>query len=219
MLRYLKKWGKGQQGQAMAEFALVFPIMVIILVASLEFGWYYLNYNAVNQYARDTLVCVPEPQGNLVWEGGDWKDIKVSKPSWMTAEDLTVLYSDTYDGWIAFDDQASHFYPTFNYNVSQITTILNKNQMKLNSVRGGWLVSAMALKRPMTGMRPEEEQRYAGARTYRYADIEVEVSYTFHPLTALGEMFFCKDGQDTCEIVVKERAEIEMGQNLNTGGT
>lgn len=203
----------------MAEFALVLPVMVIILVACLEFGWYYLNYNAVNQYVRDTLSCVPEPQGNLVWEGGDWKDIKTSNPSWMTAEDLTTMGTATYDGWIAFDDQASTFYPAFNYNVSKITTILNKDNIQLNSVRGGWLVSAMARKRPMTGMRPEEEQRYAQPRMYRYADIQVEVSYTFHPLTALGQMFFCTDGNDTCEMVVKERAEIDMGQSLNMGGT
>lgn len=203
----------------MAEFALVLPVMVIFLIASLEFGWYFLNYNAVTQYTRDTFSCVPSPQGELYWEGGDWKDITVSTPSWMTPEDLTARYSTTYDGWIAFDDEAAYFYPAFEQNVRGIPTILNKDQITVSSVRGGWLVAAMARNRPMTGMRPEDEQVYAQARVFMYADIEVEVSYTFRPLTALGQMLFCKEGEETCQLVVKDRAEVDMGQNLNVGGT
>lgn len=219
MLKYLKKWGRAQQGQTLAEFALVFPILMVFLLACLEFGWYFLNYNAVTQYTTDTLSCVPQPVGRLDWEYGEWKDTSVSTPSWMTAEDVAAGYHTAYKGWIAFEDKASYFHPTFEQNVSKISTLLNQEQIEISSVRGGWLATPMGQYRPMSGMRPTEEQRYARVSVYRYADIEVEVTYTFRPLTAMGEMFFCKDGEDTCQMVVKERAEIDMGQSLNMWGS
>jgi Flp pilus assembly protein TadG len=42
------------RGQALAEFAIVFPIMFLIVAAIIQFGIFFWAQNTLNQVARDT---------------------------------------------------------------------------------------------------------------------------------------------------------------------
>ena len=48
-MRYLKK----ENGQAMVEFALVLPIMILILCGIIDFGWLFSNTIVVNNACRE----------------------------------------------------------------------------------------------------------------------------------------------------------------------
>lgn len=202
----------------MAEFALVFPVLVMVILACMEFGWYFLNYYAVSQYNKAALKCIPWPRGDKQTEIDLWGDTSVSKPSWMTAEDVASGYSKAYDGWVAFDDEPEYFYPTFEENMRGVPTLLDRERIQ-TTVEGGWLANAMGLYRPkQQGVVPSEDDIYANESVYMYADVKIEVSYTFRPLTPLGIMFFCADGADSCQMVVEERAERTFEQSLNIWG-
>lgn len=49
----LKKLKKSQCGQAMVEFALVLPILLILVGGIIDFGWLYYNKIALNNAARE----------------------------------------------------------------------------------------------------------------------------------------------------------------------
>lgn len=216
MRNRIKKWKHGQQGQAMVEFVLVLPVLMMFVFGALDFGWYFLTRNAVSQYARSAVECVPSPEAS--WEGEDWKKFTdLPNPSWMTYEERAIWEQGKYDGWIAFDDRYSYFNTNFNANLQRVATVLKEDDLDV-SVRGGWLVAVMAEFRPQMNMLPDEDASLATPREYRYADVEVEVTYQFRPLTFVGEMFFCRDGSQTCTIVEKYREEISLGQALNIAG-
>ncbi len=44
---------RGEDGQAMLEFALVLPIFLLILCGILDFGWLYYNQLALNNICRE----------------------------------------------------------------------------------------------------------------------------------------------------------------------
>lgn len=49
----LKKLKKSQCGQAMVEFALALPILLILVGGIIDFGWLYYNKIALNNAARE----------------------------------------------------------------------------------------------------------------------------------------------------------------------
>lgn len=53
MLKQLKKLKKRESGQAMVEFALVLPILLLLLCGIVDFGWIFYNQLAVNSAARE----------------------------------------------------------------------------------------------------------------------------------------------------------------------
>ena len=50
MKRFLRK---GEEGQAMLEFALVLPIFLLILCGIIDFGWMFYNQLALNNISRE----------------------------------------------------------------------------------------------------------------------------------------------------------------------
>lgn len=57
---HLKKLIKSEKGQAMVEFALVLPILLLILLGTIDVGWLFYNQLSVDNAAREAAreVCV-----------------------------------------------------------------------------------------------------------------------------------------------------------------
>jgi len=49
----LKKLKNNRRGQAMVEFALVLPILLLLLCGIIDFGWLYYNQITLNNAARE----------------------------------------------------------------------------------------------------------------------------------------------------------------------
>jgi hypothetical protein len=50
----LKKFAKNEKGQAMVEFALITPLLILLLCGIIDFGWIYGNQILMNNAGRDT---------------------------------------------------------------------------------------------------------------------------------------------------------------------
>ena len=48
-----RKIRKSEKGQALVEFALVLPILLIVLCGIIDFGWLYYNQITLNNAARE----------------------------------------------------------------------------------------------------------------------------------------------------------------------
>ena len=59
MLKYkIKKKIKSEEGQAMVEFALVLPLLLLILCGILDFGWLFYNQFNVDNTARQAARTI-----------------------------------------------------------------------------------------------------------------------------------------------------------------
>ena len=78
-------------GQAILEFALVLPVLILIIMACIEYGWYFTSRYELGTYSREIGYNIKEPF-NLYWKHEtaprDWVDSsKNRKPSWLTADE------------------------------------------------------------------------------------------------------------------------------------
>ena len=48
-----KLFRRGEDGQAMVEFALILPILLLILCGIIDFGWLFYNQLALNNICRE----------------------------------------------------------------------------------------------------------------------------------------------------------------------
>jgi Flp pilus assembly protein TadG len=48
-----RKWSKSERGQSMVEFALVLPILLLLLCGIIDFGWLYYNQVMLSNAARE----------------------------------------------------------------------------------------------------------------------------------------------------------------------
>jgi Flp pilus assembly protein TadG len=99
-----------EQGQAMVEFALVLPILVLLLFSVIQLGMVYKNYlaltDAVRAGARKAAVArlSGDPQGTAVSAvDAAATDLNASKlavqvdSTWQQGQDVTVSASYPYD--------------------------------------------------------------------------------------------------------------------------
>ncbi|NLP48073.1 MAG: pilus assembly protein [Clostridiales bacterium] len=49
----MKKFFKSEKGQSFIEFALVLPILLILVGGIIDFGWFFYNQSALNNSARE----------------------------------------------------------------------------------------------------------------------------------------------------------------------
>jgi len=49
----LKRFLKNEDGQSLVEFALVLPVLLLLLCAIIDFGWLYYNQITLNNAARE----------------------------------------------------------------------------------------------------------------------------------------------------------------------
>jgi len=64
-----RKLRRSEKGQAMVEFALVLPILLLILCGILDFGWLYFNQLTLNNAAREGARYAAIHYSS----GGDWQ--------------------------------------------------------------------------------------------------------------------------------------------------
>jgi hypothetical protein len=50
----LKKFTRNEKGQAMVEFALITPLLILLLCGIIDFGWIFGNQLILNNASRDT---------------------------------------------------------------------------------------------------------------------------------------------------------------------
>mgnify|MGYP000113876546 CR=1 FL=1 len=54
-------------GQAILEFALVLPVLILIIMACIEYGWYFTSRYELGTYSREIGYNIKEPF-NLYWK-------------------------------------------------------------------------------------------------------------------------------------------------------
>ncbi|SHE87973.1 TadE/TadG family type IV pilus assembly protein [Desulforamulus putei] len=87
MFVYLKKLRKNQQGQTLVELALILPILVILLMCTIEFGRIFFTYLTVTHASREAA------RATVIYTGKDDAFIKQKvqeSASWLNAGKLVV---------------------------------------------------------------------------------------------------------------------------------
>jgi Flp pilus assembly protein TadG len=116
-----KKRTNNEQGQTMTEFALVLPILVVLLFGIIQFGIAFNNYvtltDAVRAGARKAAVSrnASDPAGTcraqVLGAAGSLDTTELAKnlscsSSWAPGSDVTVSADYPYDislmGWVVF---------------------------------------------------------------------------------------------------------------------
>jgi Flp pilus assembly protein TadG len=67
-MRCLRKWIKGTRGQALVEFALILPLLILILMGIIEFGRLWMTMITLSGAAREGArwAAVTAPDHGLV---------------------------------------------------------------------------------------------------------------------------------------------------------
>jgi Flp pilus assembly protein TadG len=104
MARLRHRFGDSEDGQALVEFALVLPLLALILFAIIQFGIAFNNYlaltDAVRAGAREAAVSRAAPDPTAQAEDAvrdaaanlDQDDLTVTVTStWVRGEDVRVL--------------------------------------------------------------------------------------------------------------------------------
>jgi TadE-like protein len=64
-MRRARRRGNSESGQDVVEFALILPVLVLLLLGIIEFGWLIFTYNTVAHAAREgARAGVPFLHGN-----------------------------------------------------------------------------------------------------------------------------------------------------------
>ena len=140
MKKRLRKKGKGEDGQAMVEFALILPIFLLILCGIIDFGWLFYNQlslnNACREGARYAVVNTAEGNGTqaiinhienatttVFANDGVRIDVEYTTPSDPTAGDVTV----------SMEADISFFTPVLSTVLGSERTITSTVVMKVES--------------------------------------------------------------------------------------
>lgn len=222
--------GEEEQGQAMVEFVLVLPILLLIIMACMEFGWYYTSRYSLGQYSREVGYNVQTPS-LLVWyhttAPRGWMDESSGqKPSWLSAREKQSWSFDEYDGWFAFSEPAesemigrNYYYygldseAWFKSRLNLIETILDDTEITYQ-IRGGWYIKAEAKDMPRGGGSGWEEARVTERSEYYYVDVTVDTTYHYYPLTFVGKMIFCDPGEEYATLRDKSRYTYALPPGL-----
>lgn len=87
MIKRLREFIHKQQGQTLVELALILPILVILLMGTIEFGRIFFSYLTVTNASREAV------RSTVIYTGKDDAYIqqKVADAAyWLDAADLTV---------------------------------------------------------------------------------------------------------------------------------
>ena len=140
MKNRMRKKCRGEDGQAMVEFALILPIFLLILCGIIDFGWLFYNQlslnNACREGARYAVVNTAEGNGTqaiinhienatttVFANDGVRIDIEYTTPSDPTAGDVTV----------SMEADISFFTPVLSTVLGEEKTITSTVVMKVES--------------------------------------------------------------------------------------
>lgn len=218
----LKKKASSETGQAMVEFILVLPLLLLIIMGCLEVSWYMTSKYNLNQYAATVGHNVQAPFW-ITWSESakprDWIDVrKGRKPSWLSPQEKALWSFDEYDGWYAFTEPGpgevigSNYFlggaydneTLFKARLDDRFTLLDRDEVSYK-IRGGWYINAEALKLPAGGGGAWKRKRTTEKIELYTADILVEMAYHYKPLTPIGEWLLCQDGRDYVEMRTEGR--------------
>lgn len=140
MKNRMRKKCRGEDGQAMVEFALILPIFLLILCGIIDFGWLFYNQlslnNACREGARYAVVNTAEGNGTqaiinhienatttVFANDGVRIDVEYTTPSDPTAGDVTV----------SMEADISFFTPVLSTVLGSERTITSTVVMKVES--------------------------------------------------------------------------------------
>lgn len=192
----IRRWMKGRKhgecGQAMVEFALVIPILLLVVMGCIEFSWYFTTHYNLGQYSRALGENIKEPFIVARWNSASGGE----KPSWLTNSEKADWSFDDYDEWIDLPKptdgnviDSSYGYMTwdFNYASRMDGANINLDTSRMDAkVYGGWFrkLEAVGIPKARGGTHAE------GRTKVYYADIIVEIEYEYKPLTFVGDLVF-----------------------------
>lgn len=221
---------KRESGQAMVEFALVLPILLLAIIGCMEVAWYMTAKYNLNQYAEAVGRNVKGPY-MLIWyhdvHPNDWVvESTGRKPSWLSPEEQALWSFDEYDGWFAFADPGpGEAIDPWYYSYAFDSEILFKKRLqglvtmidpdKVNyTIRGGWYINAEVLHVP--GKKASWAAPRDGEKIEYYsADVRVDMTYRYEPLTVVGQWMFCH-GTDYLTMKVDGRYVYNLPPGINT---
>lgn len=85
---------KNENGQAMVEFALVFPILILLFAAILDFGWIYYNQLTANNASREAARYIAI---HYYFDNMDTKTSYSSGSAEQKAKEIIESYISMYD--------------------------------------------------------------------------------------------------------------------------
>ena len=214
-----------ERGQAFVEFALVLPLLLTVIMACIEFGWYYTSRFELDHYSREVGYNMNAPF-MLSWKHGSWEDkFGRRKPSWLSDEEKAEWSFNEYDGWYALSEPdadnfigSEYFYIAldsavrFKSRMNDINTVLDQDKIDYK-IRGGWFINVDAIHIPAGGGSGWNAERDTGRTEYYFADFTVDISYEYKPLTFIGKALFCPpgDGFVMLERTARYRYGMEPG--------
>lgn len=90
MRKQIKLLGSNQRGQTLVEIAIILPLLILLLMATIEFGRIFFTYlsvtGAAREAARSTVISTQKDDATIRQRVED-------AASWLTARDLTVEIS------------------------------------------------------------------------------------------------------------------------------
>lgn len=88
---------KREDGQAMVEFALVIPILLLLVCGIIDFGWMFYNQLALRNGCREgaRYACVNSTAATI--ETDVTNKVAENIPNTLTDLDVDVIYSDLAD--------------------------------------------------------------------------------------------------------------------------
>lgn len=218
----VKKGVDREAGQAMVEFILVLPLLLMLIMGCLEISWYMTSKYNLNQYAS-TVGHNVKPPFWITWSESakprDWIDERDGrKPSWLSSQEKDLWSFDEYDGWYAFTEPvpgeiigSNYFRATYNENetlfkrrLNESFTLLDRTEVSY-TMNGGWYINAEAIRLPAGGGGGWKLKRSTEKIELYTADIQVDLVYHYKPLTPLGEWLLCRDGRDYVEMRTEGR--------------
>lgn len=217
----VKKRVFSETGQAMVEFILVLPILLLVIMGCMEISWYLTSKYSLSQYASSVGHNI-QPPFSIYWKRqtrpGDWVDAADGrKPSWLSSREKALWSFDEYDGWYAFTEPASgevigskYFLAAFDSKeqfderLEDGFTILDRSEISY-TMRGGWYINAESLQLPAGGGGGWKLKRFSEKIELYTADVKVDMVYHYKPLTPLGEWLFCRNGTDYMELKTEGR--------------
>lgn len=217
----VKRRADNEAGQAMVEFILIFPLLLLLIMGCLEISWFMTSKYNLNQYASTVGHNVKEPFW-IYWSESarprEWVDVRDGrKPSWLSPQEKALWSFDEYDGWYAFTEPVpgevigSNYFRAaydnqalFKKRLDDSFTLIDRNEVSY-TMRGGWYINAEALQLPAGGGGAWKQKRFSEKIEFHTADIRVDMVYHYKPLTPLGEWLFCRDGRDYVEMRTEGR--------------
>ncbi|WP_018086675.1 TadE/TadG family type IV pilus assembly protein [Desulfurispora thermophila] len=90
MLKRLQQLGRSQRGQTLVEMAIILPLLILLLMATIEFGRIFFTYlsitNATREAARSTVISEQKDDAAI-------RQRVLDAASWLTAQNITVEVS------------------------------------------------------------------------------------------------------------------------------